>query len=168
MNIVVLVFTLILSHCSLCHGQTFDLSNVIHERFYFSGEIRTRYIVEAVLSSGKKVTVPVINGYVPAIRVTVLVDGSTLREYDYKNNHVYEGGVIEYSKPPVKSVLSIPSKKQMPIYTEEDFESMRSNVKLLEETIRLLREQAVERPPITLQAVPSDESKLKKPSEFGR
>jgi len=216
MNVAVLVMTATLGQCydqpvyvytapvpvyQTCPVPIYR-SNAIHEKVYFSGEIRTRCIAEAVLSNGKKITVPVINGYMPAIRVTMLSDGSTLREYDYYNKNVYNGGVIEYgsaAKQPVKRPTVTDSsegqtkraptvteertpdpvplpRKQMPRYTDEDFESMRSNIRALEETVRVLKEQQQipERPPVTLQADPlpfeesPSKSPLKKPSQFGQ
>lgn len=172
-------------------------SNEVHEKVYFSGEIRSRCFVNAILvSSGKRITVPVINGYMPSVRITNLADGSILREYDYRGKDVYDGGTIEYGNPPVRKVTTHPTpvpqraptvneersynpppviQKQMPKYTDEDFEEMRRNIQTLESTIRTLqqKEPEVERPPMTLQADPlrvdeAPRSLLTKPSEFGR
>lgn len=218
MNAAVLLLTATLGQCpsysqpiyvytepvyQTCPAPTYR-SNAVHEKVYFSGEVRSRCIVEAVLTNGKRITVPVINGYMPAIRVTTLSDGSTLREYDYYDKEVYNGGVIEYGNATAKKPARRPTvtdshegqskraptvteertpdpappvRKQMPRYTDEDFESMRSNIRQLEETIRVLKEQQTvpDRPPVTLQADPQpleesppNKSPMKKPSQFGQ
>lgn len=159
-------------------------SSVIREKVYFSGEIRSRCIAEAVLSNGRKITVPVINGYMPAVKVTIAADGSELREYDYYDRDVYNGGVITYGNRSAVARPTAPVRRptvteertpvlpspvpyderqpevrkppRMPRYTDEDFETLQKDLKELQQTIRVLqdREESVERPPMTLQADP--------------
>lgn len=198
MNASMLILAAAFGQCSIydepVHFQTCPTyrSTAIHEKVYFSGDIRSRCIVEAVLGNGKKITVPVINGYMPSVRVTNLSDGSVLREYDYRNRDVYDGGVIEYGTAPAAvkrvpvaetrtpAVAPAPALKQMPRYTDEDFDMLRRDIRGLEEKIRTLKDperttiQAPslneERPPATLQAdpIPLPRSPMKKPSEFGQ
>lgn len=193
MNIALLVVASTIGQCQThgpVHTQPIYVqscpapSSVIREKICFSGEIRSRCIVEAVLSNGRKISVPVINGYMPDLKLTVYADGSELREYGYGDRDVYTGGVITYGnrsavvrqpapvrRPTVTEertpVLPSPvpyderqpevrTPPRMPRYTDEDFETLQKDLKELQQTIRVLqeREESAERPPLTLQADP--------------
>lgn len=187
MNLALLVVASTISQCPpVCYSEPICVQpcpnpSIIREKVYFPGEVRSRCIVEAVLSNGKRITVPVINGYTPAIKVTIMSDGSQLREYDYYDRDVYKGGVISYGKsePRQQKTVTIPrpkppslteertsipqpvpyeedkKPKYMPRYTDDDFEAIQKNMKELQEAIRVLQQKEdTERPPITLQADP--------------
>ena len=151
-----------------CPIQQCQTSTLIRERIYFSEAIYSRCIVNAVLPSGKLITVPIINGYMPSIRITYLDDGSVLREYDYDSRDVYLGGVIQYpakrrEPPKQKYELELP-KQKMPKFSDEDFEVIQKDVELLRNSMRALQENDKKIIPPVLNLG----SSKKKPSEFGR
>lgn len=79
------------------------LYQVYQERIYFSEQITTQKIVEGVIwPSGKKVLVPIVNGYMPAIRTSTLPNGCAFYEYNFNSRVVYPGGLIEYGDAPKK------------------------------------------------------------------
>ena len=142
-----------------CPIQYCQTSTLIRERIYFSEAIYSRCIVNAVSPSGKLITVPIINGYMPSIRITYLDDGSVLRECDYDSRDVYHGGVIQY---PAKR--REPPKQKMPKFSDEDFEVIQKDVELLRKSMRALQENDKKIiPPVLNLGSPK-----KKPSEFGR
>ena len=166
-TVLVLMACLSFPEMELCPvSQYCQTSTLIRERIYFSEAIYSRCIVNAVLPSGKVITVPVLNGYMPSIRITYLDDGSVLRECDYESRDVYLGGVIQYpakKRELPKSKPDLP-KQKMPRFTDEDIEIMQKDVESLRNSMRALQENDKK----IISPVLNLGSPKKKPSEFGR
>lgn len=185
MEIMLLVVASTIGQCATpCCSSVY-----VHEKVYFFEEIRSRCIAEAVLPNGRKITVPIINGYMPTVKLTFSVDGSELREYNYYYCDIYDGGLITYGKRfaletrqttrqsiPTRRIvdeassIDKPPKIYMPKYTDEDFENLQNNIKKLQQSILILQKEELKykRNSDTDSLIEHDFPKLKKPSEFGQ
>jgi hypothetical protein len=117
----------------------------IHEKIYYSSQIHSKQYVEAVLVSGRRIVVPVVNGYMPSVRVTEFDDGTSFREFHYDDQVPYDGGIVKYSKKPVPQKMPLPKTKTV--------EQKIPDAPKPEEVK-------------TLQAVPVPKSQMRKPSEW--
>lgn len=164
MNTVVLLTAMLAGQCepivyNSCYAPPLYVApSRVYEKVYFSEDIHNRFIVEAVwVPTGKKFTVPIVNGYAPSIRFVDLPDGNSLRELDYNNRDVYEGGIVKYGQLPQSQVKK--SKKtpvplqneddlrprpiQAPSVSEEEFTVMKNNIRELKDAVNSIREDGV-------------------------
>lgn len=165
MNSVVLLTAMVMGQCPPVYYEPpvcYSNAGVIHEKVYFSEGVRERFIVEAVwVPTGRKFTVPIVNGYAPSIRVVNLPDGSSLRELDYNDRDVYEGGIVKYGQQQTTTPTPTPKKtqkkpvplreeqddsepvpqpKQAPRVSDEEFAVMKGDIRDLKDAVNSIRE----------------------------
>ena len=68
------------------------------ECVHFYGSIYSKKYITAIMDDGKRITVPVINGYLPSIDLKKMTDGSTQRNYYYDGCFAHNGdSYVNYS-----------------------------------------------------------------------
>lgn len=68
------------------------------ERIHYNGDVYSKKYITAVLDDGRKITVPVINGYMPSIDLVKMTDGSCQRNYYYDGCFKHNGETcVNYS-----------------------------------------------------------------------
>jgi hypothetical protein len=109
------------------------------ECVHFYGSIYSKKYITAIIDDGKRITVPVINGYMPSIDLKKMTDGSTQRNYYYDECFKHNGeSYVNYSVGG-KSV----AKKKPPTVTEsyDDYPLKKPGVGISESS-------SFDRPPI--------------------
>lgn len=90
-----------------CPTPTTSLADT--ECTHFSGTIHSKKYITAVLENGKRITVPVINGYLPSIDLTALSNGAYRRDYYYDECIPYKGqSVVSYGSTKQKATAPAP------------------------------------------------------------
>lgn len=132
--------------------------------------ILSKKYVTAILSNGVKITVPVINGYLPSVKIGKTASGATVRHFYYHNKYKYDGSaIIKYEEE--KNIEVVP--KPDPINRlqnrveklENSFKDLNKSVDAIKDT---LNRQSPEKTKIPDKPTKQNSSNsiMKKPSEF--
>lgn len=106
-----------LTFCSSIHSQVFvssdtgikfisntDSSDV--EKINFLGKKTSLKYIPALLESGRKIKVPIVNDLVPVLELHAFDDGSLLRIYHYDRREKYSGEqILKFKKISSKSSI---------------------------------------------------------------
>lgn len=128
--------------------------------------IVSKKYVTAILSNGVKITVPVINGYVPSVKIGKTASGATVRHFYYHNKYKYDGSVvIKYQEEKKIEVLPKPDPiKQL----QSRVENLESSVENLHRSVDDIKNEKNKMPEKTKVPIgPSEQTpNMKRPSEF--
>lgn len=129
--------------------------------------ILSKKYVTAILSNGVKITVPVINGYLPSVRIGKTSSGAVVRHFYYHNKYKYNGSaLIKYEEEKKKEVLPEPNQLNKLQNRVDKLEGSVDGLhKSVDEIKDALRKQIPEKTKTTYEKQNSSPD-MKKPSEF--
>ena len=170
---------LLILTCQITQCPTSYPSQVIyskdHNYIHYSGQIHSKKYVTAVLETGKKISVPVINGLMPRVKYETLPNGGMRRDFWYDQEFKYDGRKeIKYTKDvvvPPKAIYSEELSKKLEVKDGSKEESLPSKkIEMpdpqLEEIIRNI-EKTLKEPNYDVPSLKSL-TPMKKPSEFDK
>ena len=148
-----------------------------YEHIHFNESVESKIYVDAIMVDGKRIQVPVINGFVPRVLTTPLTTGGYKRDFYYDEKIKYQGqSLLKYSlnKKPEKPEIVEPKKEPKndlaPIQEllkkqyKEIYELQEVIKKLEKENLALLEEiKKLKEPKIEEVKMPN--SSMKRPSE---
>lgn len=158
MNVLLL---LIFSFLQFPQDNQIIIGPTDYEHIHFNEIVNNKIYVDAIMVDGKRIQVPVINGFVPRVLTTPLTTGGYKRDFYYDDKTKYEGqSLLKYSlnkKSDIKPEIVEPKKEP-----KSDSKPMQELLKKRDQEVYELK-QIVEKLQKEIDVLKTENRKLREP-----